>query len=475
MFGPRACSPLKRLWPKTLFGQLLVIMVSGTLAIQFLSSSIWFDVRFAQILEAPVRLIASRTAPLLARDACRAIESMRMPVGYQMACVSDPPLPAGSDHQARRRTELLLQQSLERELGHPQPVRVMDVHLTDEQGHRVVWRSFFGLRTATAHVLFAVPLDDGAWLQIQGEELQGWSGESAWAVIADYAFRVYLLRILAVLGMCWLAVRLCLRPLERLSEAARGLSENLEQPALEIEGPREVRRAARVFNAMQQRLVTMMHDQSYFLAAVSHDLRTPLTRMRLRVETIADERQRERLTRNVAQMDRMIGQVLDYLGTAEQQPCQLMDLDHLLSRLSADLATSDEPLPVHGRAGVIFANEVLVQRCVQNLVVNALHYARRIAISANRDERGVTVSIEDRGPGLPASVMNAFEDTCPGRKSTRHPSSASHGLGLSIARRIATIHDGALSLTNLDHGLLAELYFPHKSGVDPESAHQRMC
>lgn len=455
---------LNRLWPKTLFGRLAVIMVSGTLAIQLFSSSIWFDVRFAQVLEAPVRLMASRTALLLEEQRCDAIESMRLPAGYRVTCLDAPPDQLSGNHRARRRTELLLAQSLARELDRPQPVKVLDVHLTDQQGQPVVWRSFFGLRTAIAHVLFALPLADGRWLQIDAEELQGWSGESSWALIADYALRVYLLRILAVLGICWIAVRLCLRPLERMSEAARGLSENLEQPPLDIEGPVEVRRAARTFNAMQQRLIGAMNDQSYFLAAVSHDLRTPLTRMRLRVETLSDERQRERLKQNIAQMDLMIGQVLDYLHSAEQQPFQLVNLDTLVARVCAELKTAEEPLPVHGRAGFILANDVLIHRCLQNLLVNALRYARTISVSLERDERGVVVRVHDRGPGISPSIMDAIEETSLRKRPPHNPASGSYGLGLSIARRVAIIHGGSLCLRNLNgEGLVAEVHLPDRA------------
>lgn len=456
----RACVWLKGLWPDTLFGRLLVIMVSGTLAVQLLSSSIWFDVRFAQVLEAPVRLIASRTALLLEQQDCHNIQSMRLPTGYDVACLEAPSDQLSGNVRARRRTELLLGQSLARELGHAQPVKVLSVHLTDEQGQPVVWRSFFGLRTATAHVLFMLPMADGHWLQVDGEELQGWSGESAWTLIADYALRVYLVRILAVLGICWLAVRLCLRPMKRLSEAARKLGENLDQPPLEIEGPVEVRQAARMFNTMQQRLIAMVNDQSYFLAAVSHDLRTPLTRMRLRVETLNDERQRERLKQNIAQMDLMISQVMDYLGTAEQQPCQLVDLDALLARLCTELATQDEPLPVLGRGGVVFANEILIHRCLQNLLVNALRYARQVVVSLERDRRGVTIRVKDLGPGMPESIIEAFKDF-PQRKKPLNPASGSYGLGLSIANRIAMIHNGSISLINMSTGgLVAEFFLP---------------
>jgi signal transduction histidine kinase len=457
----RICPWLARLWPRTLFGRLLVIMLSGTLAIQLLSSSIWFDVRFAQVLEAPVRLIASRTALLLEQQHCQTIESLRMPAGYQVSCLDAAPDQLSGNHRARRRTELLLAQSLAREVGQPQPVRVLDVHLTDQQGQPVVWRSFFGLQTAIAHVKFVVPLADGSWLQVDSEELQGWSGESAWSLIADYALRVYVLRILAVLAICWIAVRLCLRPLERMSEAARGLGTNLEQAPLAIEGPQEVRQAAQTFNAMQQRLIAMVSDQSYFLAAVSHDLRTPLTRMRLRVETLDNQKQRERLKQNIAQMDLMIGQVLDYLKSAEQQACQMVDLDQLIKRLCADLATQDEPLPVLGRGGVIYANEVLVHRGVQNLLVNALRYARQVVVSLDRGPKGVSIRVKDMGPGIAAHVLESIGDRPLNGKPPANPQSGSYGLGLSIARRIAMIHEGSLTLSNREEGgLTAQFYLP---------------
>ena len=150
----------------------------------------------------------------------------------------------------------LLHQALKYELGHAQDVRLIKVQLTDELGQPIVWRSLFGLRTAQAHIQFAVPLADGHWLTIDGQELQGWSGESAWVLISDYLLRVYALRIVAVLLVCLIAVRLCLRPLRRLADAARGLGSNLEQPPLALDGPEEVRQAAQAFNATAPQAAT---------------------------------------------------------------------------------------------------------------------------------------------------------------------------------------------------------------------------
>lgn len=454
---------LRRLWPRTLFGQLLLIMVSGTLVVQLMSSSIWFDVRFAQVLEAPIRLMAARSAPLIAQAGCHA-QGIQAPAHYRVRCADAVPAAGVDERRGRRRAELLLQQALEYELGHAQQVRLLNVQLTDQQGHPIVWRSLFGLRTAQAHIQFAVALPDGHWLSIDGQELQGWSGESAWVLISDYLLRVYALRIVAVLVVCLIAVRLCLRPLRRLADAARGLGSNLEQPALALDGPEEVRQAAQAFNAMQQRLIAMVNDKAYFLAAVSHDLRTPLTRMRLRLERLPDDEQRERLRQNITQMDDMIGQVLDYLRTGEQQNLQLVDLDRLVARLCADLASAAEPLPVHGQGGSLRADALLLQRCLQNLVVNALRYAKQVSLNLQATAGGVYIHIDDRGPGIAPGLLNTVTDPFVRGEGSRNHGSGGYGLGLSIAQRIASSHGGELLLHNREGGgLRVSVFLPTAS------------
>ncbi|WP_353231545.1 ATP-binding protein [Pseudomonas helleri] len=450
---------LGRLWPKTLFGQLTLILVSGTLAIQLLSSSIWFDVRYAQVLEAPVRLMASRTAPLIDQPGCLPGQPQTAPANYTVTCLAAKPDSQPENDRAARRTALLLKQALAYELGHEPTVEMIEVDLTDAEGQPLIWRSLFGLQTATAHIDFAVPLGDGHWLSIEGHELQGWSGESAWALIADYILRVYVVRIIGVIGMCWLAVRLCLRPLKRLSDAANALGDNLDQKPLAVEGPLEVRQAAQTFNAMQKQIVAMVNDQSFFLAAVSHDLRTPLTRMRLRIERLSDVDQRDRLKQNIYQMDKMITQVLVYLQSANQHTCQFIDVDSVLRNLCAELSTPAEPLPISGRGGMIYANGVLLHRCLQNLLVNAQAYARDITLEVERSSSGVTLRINDRGPGIAPAVLQSITDPFVRADHSRNDQSGGFGLGLSIAKRIAVSHKGSLTLSNREGGGLSACVF----------------
>ena len=130
----RAC--LRRLWPKTLFAQLTLIMVTGTLAIQLLSSSIWFDVRFAQVLEAPLRLMASRSADLVRQGHCTPGEMIEGPANYQVKCLASEPALHPDGQRGTRRTGLLLSQALTYELGREQTVKTLMIQLTDLQGQR---------------------------------------------------------------------------------------------------------------------------------------------------------------------------------------------------------------------------------------------------------------------------------------------------------------------------------------------------
>ncbi|MBO4969946.1 MAG: hypothetical protein J6D43_18070, partial [Pseudomonas sp.] len=123
-----------RLWPKTLFGQLTLILVSGTLAIQLLSSSIWFDVRYAQVLEAPVRLMASRTAQLINQDRCIAGQPQTAPANYTARCLATKPDTQPGNDRAARRTALLLKQALAYELGYAPAIEMLEVDLTDASG-----------------------------------------------------------------------------------------------------------------------------------------------------------------------------------------------------------------------------------------------------------------------------------------------------------------------------------------------------
>jgi len=183
--------------------------------------------------------------------------------------------------------------------------------------------------------------------------------------------------------------------------------------------------------------------------------------MRLRLERLPDDEHRQRLRQNITQMDDMIGQVLDYLRAGEQQNLQHVDIDRLVARLCADLASADEPLPVQGKAGSLRVDALLLQRCLQNLLVNALRYAREVSVTLERASTGVSIHVDDRGPGIAAGLLATVTDPFVRGENSRNQASGGYGLGLSIAQRIAVSHGGELMLTNREGGgLRASVLLP---------------
>jgi len=183
--------------------------------------------------------------------------------------------------------------------------------------------------------------------------------------------------------------------------------------------------------------------------------------MRLRLERLPDDEHRQRLRQNITQMDDMIGQVLDYLRAGEQQNLQQVDLDRLVARQCADLSTASEPLPVHGQGGSLRVDALLLQRCLQNLLVNALRYGKEVSVTLERATTGVYIHVDDRGPGIAPGLLATVADPFVRGEGSRNQASGGYGLGLSIAQRIAASHGGELLLCNRDGGgLRASVLLP---------------
>ena len=180
-------------------------------------------------------------------------------------------------------------------------------------------------------------------------------------------------RLSVLLLAAWVAARWLARPMDRLAAAARELGRDIARPPLPEDGTRECREASRVFNQMQARIRRQLQDRDRFVAAVSHDLRTPLTRLRLRAEALPDGAERERFARDIAEMDAMIGATLDHLrGVAPGEPLAPLDVPALVQSLADDEADCGHAVRVAGHAGTLPAQAGALRRCIANLVGNAV-------------------------------------------------------------------------------------------------------
>ncbi|MBL3674108.1 ATP-binding protein [Paracoccus aerius] len=260
----------------------------------------------------------------------------------------------------------------------------------------------------------------------------------------------------------WL-VRRVTQPLARLSEAAERLGRNLFSMPLPVTGPSEVVLAATAFNKMQRRLIRLIRGRTEFLAAISHDLRTPITQIRLRSEMMPASPEREKNLRALDDIDVIIGTFLNYARTLDEaEPKSRIDLGALVGSICDDLADSGACISCDCASGIIIScKRVGIKRAVTNLIENALKYGQEAHVSTHRSRHVAVISVEDRGPGIPESQLErVFLPFSRGDKS-RSSESEGIGLGLSIAQAIAEDHGGEVRLINLSGGgLRAELVLP---------------
>ncbi|MDH0733248.1 ATP-binding protein [Pseudomonas sichuanensis] len=457
---------MKRGWPRSLHGRLVLILVGGMLASQLLTSSIWYEVRQTQVLEIPLRLLAGRLADLLQVARERPAQLPALLEGMASSRWQQLPAAPTGLAQATPEQDALLRRLLSERTGAPAPLRLLHLQLLapDNQpgGAGLLMRG----APASVRSVVELTLPDGQVLYLQSTEDQGWRSASIGSLVFDFLFRIYLLRTVVVVLLALIAVRIALRPLRQMAAAAEALGQDIHRPPLSLDGPQEVRQAAQAFNAMQQRLIDSIAERTRFFAAVSHDLRTPITRLRLRTELLPQENMRQRFRADLQQMEDMVAASLDFLRSGELENArEPVDIDALLRALQADFEDLGGELRLHGQARPLSAHASGLRRCLQNLLDNAHRHAPGpVDIEVQDSPERLRIQVGDRGPGIDgdhlAQVLEPFYQVDPSR------SGGGHGLGLSIAAGIANAHGGSLTLgPRLGGGLLVTVDLPRAGGA----------
>ena len=298
---------------------------------------------------------------------------------------------------------------------------------------------------------FDLRLKDGQWVRIAAS-----LKPSAPALPSD--FYIHLLVSLAtVVAVVMLVVRQATRPLQQLAHAADSLGQDLDAPPLSEAGSTEMRTAAQAFNRMRDKLKRLIEERSRALAAVSHDLRTPLTRLRLRSELIEDERLREQMAADLDAMAQMIDATLDYLrGLRENEPVRPIDINALLSSMAEDSLALGREIAVDGQALASYPGRLsALRRAIQNLVDNAFKYGRTPHIRVSDDALALRLSVEDDGPGIAPEALPRVTEPYYRPDAARAADTGGVGLGLSIVKDVALLHGGELLLANRPQGGLA--------------------
>jgi signal transduction histidine kinase len=300
----------------------------------------------------------------------------------------------------------------------------------------------------------AVRQRDGQWLLVEPPS----SSSTVWRLRLLIACG---LSALLLAPLAWLAARRLTQPIRALADYARGTGIG-GHPFDSLDGPREVHEAAAAIADMRLRLQEKSTQQTRMLAAVAHDLRTPLTGLRIRAET-APEGERRRMVADISRMEAMIAQVLTYASEEQaDEPPERIDLAALAEQVVDEAREGRRPVTWHPHPPLfIFAAPLSLHRALANLVDNAVRYGDEAEVSVALDEGFAVATVADRGPGLPAELLNRVQEPFFRAETSRSLQTGGVGLGLSIATDVIQRYGGTLILGNrAGGGLIAEVRLP---------------
>ena len=467
-----------RLAPRSLFGRLVLVLLGGLVLAQLATAYINLAERDQLLYRAGGMRLAQQIADIVKLlDTLPVAERRRV-----VAVFNAPPLAVSLDRPRmapdKASAETDFQQSmfttvLRYAVGEDAEVNVVRLDGAPEgfrpgprggppdmpmmQGRG--WGRGMGPGFSPGGTFFTVQiaLRDGAWVTFD-------SHLSPQATGMPLRLALTLLILLGtVIVLSLVAVRWVTGPLSALATAAEKLGEDINRPPLPETGPIEAQRAARAFNTMQQRLSRFIADRTRVFTAMSHDLKTPITRLRLRAEMLDDEVLRAKIAKDLQEMEAMVTQTLDFMRDAStSEAVQRIDVTALLESLQADYRDTGNRVEIEGKVAQPYPGRPLgLRRCLGNLADNALRYGASATIRMEDAVDRLTIRILDAGPGIPeAELAQAFEPFFRGEAS-RSRETGGTGLGLGIARNIARAHGGDLVLRNRPEvGLEAILTLP---------------
>jgi len=459
---------LKPVWlPKTLFGRLVLVLLTGLLVAQLLGAYILLRDRTTSLYEASGWHIAQRFASVVelmdtlpATQRQLILKSLNTPT-LRIFLENEPRLTRSSaDPQANQMRELLSRQLDQRLVNvaildseQIPPISMPGVagmrHMHNMPAHQMM----MGFGPAAFHI--EVQLSDGAWVGM----VQGLPEDHF--LIPGKLLSALIILLLSVVGLSLWVVRRVTRPLAALGEAAEALGRDINRPPLnQNEGPKEVQHAAQAFNTMQKRIVNYIQDRERFLAAVSHDLKTPITRLRLRAELLDDESARDKILHDLNDMETMTVATLDFIrGEQQNEESKPVDIMALLESLQDDRQSMGQKVSVSSNAAPYSAQPMSLRRCLENLIDNAIKYGEQADLMVDDSDQQLVIRITDHGPGIPDEQLNEVFEPFHRLEASRNRETGGVGLGLSIARTIARAHGGDLILRNHNEGGLEAILF----------------
>ncbi len=478
-------SRLKRLVPRSLLGRMLLLTLLVVLLAQALSSLIWVSQLRATQLEGLVTSARSlahsmsasvsyfRSLPLAYRP--MVLDQLRSMGGTRfVVSLNDKPLDMRVLETTPRKAAVIeavdevlhehlgAQMDISVEFVSPQDLRIFNSGLALDELPRSWAHYSLTLEPVNPPVLVTqIRLGEGEWLYIASLlpepytslEEEGLPAQQWWFILLTSSFLLLFIGLL----VHWQS-----RPLKRLARAARELSLGAEPEEPEVEGGgSEVIEVSRAFTAMRGRISRYLTERSQLFSAISHDLRTPITRLRLRVELLEDDPLAAKFTRDLDELELLVKGALQCVKDTDiHENIEPVDLNHVLDCLIEPFVAPEGNgrVTLHGGAWKPYPGKPLaLKRCMGNLIDNALKYGERAHLHVEDNALAFVLHVDDEGPGVPAPRLEKVFEPHFRLSGNQH----GYGLGLGIARNIAHSHGGEVSLQNLpERGLRVTLYLP---------------
>lgn len=444
-----------RLLPRTLAGQTILVLLVG-LTVSHLASMWTYSNDRVQVLSqlgslnvatrvAEIAHLIEDTPPEWRERLLRAIDSPALKV----ALAAESAVSSGAPDWHERAIQALIGQELR---GRPVLVRLNAGAVVPPPGGEGWLRSRLMEAVHGAPpprgLAVAVRLDDGAWLNFTTAIP---ASESLWSSASMLSM---LLMTGGVLVVSVWAVRRLTRPLAGFARAAERLGRDVGAPPLAVAGPAEVRRAAEAFNEMQERIRRLVENRTLMLAAISHDLRTPITTLRLRAEFVEDEAERARMLATLDEMEALVGQTLAFArDEAARDERRRIDLAALVASVCDDLADAGAQVRLDVPDKLPYdCRPLALKRVFANLIGNAVKYGDGAEVTVTVTERVARVTVDDRGPGIPEGELTRVFTPFYRIEKSRSRDTGGVGLGLAVALSNIHAHGGEIRLENRPQG-----------------------
>ncbi|WP_372840837.1 ATP-binding protein [Phaeovulum sp.] len=453
-----------RILPRSLGGQLLALLLLALAVTQGLGYALFSDERSRAIRSALGLEAAGRAAnvALLLEDAPESLHaSILRSANSPLVSFSLAPTPVVAHDSADAADFVARMRQI---VGPSMRELRADIHIIDTlpapppanlPAMRTMHEVMMAERAEPMEMSLSIQLANDEWLNVRTlfdrPELQ---------VTSQWLLPLALMA-LAVALIALVTARRVVGPMRALASGADRLGRGLETDPLPLSGPTEVRETTLAFNRMQERLTRFVSERTHLLAAISHDLRSPLTAMRLRLELLDQSDDTERLHALVDEMQAMVEATLAFArGAAQSEPSATVDLTAVLADLAADAgadkASFSPAVPI-----IATLRPTAMNRALRNLIDNAIRYAGKAEITLTREPDAACITIADSGPGLPDDQLEAVFEPFARFEASRSRDTGGAGLGLAIARTIVQAHGGEVHLRNRpEGGLEAVVHLP---------------